>query len=193
MRRVSDPRKGVWRTPDWLFQPLHALLGFELDAAASRQNAKCPRYFDEERNALARPWEASSVWCNPPYGCEPGTDVWVEHGRSWAERLRNRVTMLIPVKADTAWYHDLVWGSCRVQTSAKLEGPVPGRWYRMREPWGYVELLELRGRVNFGGADGPGFFASSVVVYGAGPRPLLPRLESITPLAAGGHSTRRRE
>ncbi|WP_414654015.1 DNA N-6-adenine-methyltransferase [Hyalangium sp.] len=176
MRRATDPRKGVWRTPDWLFEPLDELLTFDLDAAASRANARCARFFSEERSGLTRPWDGRSVWSNPPYGQKPGTDVWVEHGRGWAERLGNRITMLVPVKADTAWYHDLVWGRCRVQASAKLEGPLPGRWYRLEEAFGYVELLELRGRVDFGGAKGPGFFASAVVVYGAGPRPLLPAL-----------------
>lgn len=178
MRRAwPDPRKGVWETPDWVFSPLHTLLRFDLDAAASRENAKCRRYFNEERSALERPWDAESVWCNPPYGREPGTGVWVEHGRGWAERLRNRVTMLVPVKADAAWYHDLVWGRCRVQASAKLDGPLPGRWYRLEEAWGYVELLELRGRVDFGGMTTTGFFASAVVLFNAGTRPVLPALE----------------
>lgn len=175
--KPPDPRRGVWSTPDWLFQPLNALLRFDLDAAASRENAKCRRYFSEQRSGLTRPWDGTSVWCNPPYGQKPGTGTWVEHGRGWAERLRNRVTMLVPVKADTAWYHDLVWGCCRVQTSAKLDGALPGRWYRLKEAAGYVELLELRGRVAHGGMDGPGFFASAVVLFNAGPRPVLPQLE----------------
>lgn len=185
--RPTDPRKGRWSTPDWLFQPLDALLRFDLDAAADKENAKCRRHLSQgRRSALTYPWDGASVWCNPPYGQQPGTDVWVELGRSWARRLRNRVTMLVPVKADTAWYHDLVWGECRVQTSAKLEGPVPGRWYRLREAFGYVELLELRGRVDFGGAAGPGFFASAVLLFNAGPRPVLPLLErqSLSPLAS---------
>lgn len=179
MSRPMDPRKGRWSTPDWLFHPLNTLLSFDLDAAASKANKKCGRYFTEQQNALARPWDGKSVWCNPPYGQKPGTDVWVQHGRGWAERLGNRACLLIPVKADTAWYHELVWGRCRVQTSANLRGPVPGRWYQLREPWGYVELLELRGRVNFGGAEGPGFFASAVVLFNAGPSPVLPRLEAL--------------
>jgi hypothetical protein len=90
--------------------------------------------------------------------------------------------MLVPVKAETAWYNDLVWGRNRVIASSVLRGPVPGRWYRLDERWGSVELLELRGRVNFaeGEKETPswsGFFASAVVLYNAGKRPVLPDLE----------------
>lgn len=185
MRRIPDPRRGVWPTPDWVFKPLNQLLHFDLDAAAGVENAKCRRYFTKEKSALERPWDGRSNWCNPPYGQDPGTDVWVQHGRGWAERLRNRTTMCIPVKADTVWYHDLVWGRNRVQTSAKLVHRPPlgrslsGRWYQLDEGDGFfVELLELRGRIPF---DGPntGFIASAIVLFNAGPVPVLPRLEQL--------------
>lgn len=182
--RPADPRKGRWSTPDWLFQPLNTLLRFELDAAADKENTKCRKYLSQgKRSGLVYPWDAESVWCNPPYGQQPGTDVWVELGRSWAARLRNRITMLIPVKADTAWYDELCWGRNDVVASARIRAPeykgrsIRGRWYRLREDFGYVELLELRGRVDFGGASGPGFFASAVVLFNAGRRPVLPQLE----------------
>jgi phage N-6-adenine-methyltransferase len=182
MRRPADPRKGVWETPDWLFKPLHQLLRFDLDAAADAKTKKCTRYFSQARSALTRPWDGSSTWCNPPYGCEPGTEVWVERGRYWARYYGNRVTMLLPVKADTTWYHELVWGQNRVVDSGVLRGPVPGRWYRLEEAWGYVELLELRGRVDFGDTKKPGWFASSVVLFNAGRVPVLPGLERLAPM-----------
>ncbi len=190
MRRAKDPRKGRWSTPDWLFQPLNALLRFDLDAAADKGNAKCPRFFSKARSALdGRPWDGESVWSNPPYGQDPGTEVWVECGLFWARRLRNRITFNIPVKADTAWYHELVWGRNRVVASAVLGGPVPGRWYRLDEGWGYNELLELRGRINYGGADGPGWFASAVVLYNAGPRSVLPQLQRLVLTGPGRPGT----
>ena len=71
--RPADPNKGVWPTPDWLFAPLHARHRFDLDAAASKSNAKCRRFFSEQQNALTRAWKARCFWNNPPYGCEPGT------------------------------------------------------------------------------------------------------------------------
>lgn len=182
MRRANVSTRGgahndVWATPDWLWRPLDELLRFELDAAADKRNAKCRRFYDERANGLVQPWDAASVWINSPYGRKDSpTEAWVRKARATAAELGNRVTALLPVKADTTWWHDAVWGSNRVVTSAVLGEPIAGRWYRLRERWGFVEVLELRGRVNFGGAAGPGWFASAVVVFNAGPVPLLPQL-----------------
>lgn len=173
---MTDPRAGVWPTPDRLFRPLEQLLRFDLDAAATARNTRCKRFHSPRANGLVQPWDGASVWCNPPYGQKPGTETWVAHGRRECERLRNRVTLLVPVKAETAWYQDLVWGRNQVIDSLVLTGQVPGRWYRLREPDFFVELLELRGRVSFGG-DGPGWFASAVVLFNAGPEPVLPYLD----------------
>lgn len=178
MRR-PDPRKGKWSTPDHIFKPLDQVLHFDLDVAASPDNAKCPRYFTKRTSALERAWDGRSVWHQPPYGQTPTTADWMAYAHGQVLQLRNRVTSLIPVKADTRWYHQLVWGQNKVQTSANLSGPLPGRWYRLRERWGFVELLELLGRIPFGGAKGGGFFASAVVVFNAGPHPVLPRMSQL--------------
>lgn len=167
--RPADPKRGVWPTPDWLFQPLHARHQFDLDAAADKGNAKCPRFFDVRTSALARPWSSRCFWLNPPYGCEPGTGTWVEYARRQIELGHAKSgCLLIPVKAETAWYQDAVWGDCRVIASRKVtDGPLAGRWYRLREPLWDVEVLELRGRVSFstGGKTETGFFASALVFF----------------------------
>lgn len=59
--------KEDWGTPRWLFRACNAVSSFQLDAAASSENALCPVYYTDETNGLARDW-ASSTWCNPPYG-----------------------------------------------------------------------------------------------------------------------------
>lgn len=181
--RPADPNKGIWPTPDWLFKPLHRRHRFDLDAAASASNAKCAKYFTEKDNALVRPWKARCFWNNPPYGCEPGTDAWVEHARRQVELGHAKSgCLLIPVKAETAWYQDLVWGQNRVIASRKVtEGDLSGRWYRLREPHFDVEVLELRGRVSFAQGNGrteTGFFASALVFFNAPARPALLHLEA---------------
>lgn len=170
--RPGDPNKGVWPTPGWLFDPLHRRHRFDLDAAASASNAKCPRFFTEKQNALARPWTSRCFWNNPPYGTEPSTGVWVEYARRQVELGHARSgCLLIPVKAETAWYQDAVWGDCRVVASRKVaDGPFAGRWYRLKEPRWPVEVLELRGRVSFstgGTKTETGFFASALVFFNA--------------------------
>lgn len=176
--RPADPNKGVWPTPDRIFAPLHARHRFDLDAAASPSNAKCRRYFTEKQNALAQKWRCRCFWNNPPYGTEPGTDAWVAHARRQVE-LGHATSgcLLIPVKAETAWYQDLVWGHNDVVASRKVTtGPLRGRWYRLREPRFDVEVLELRARVSFGEGTGRstnGFFASALVFFNPGPTPAL--------------------
>lgn len=171
--RPTDPNKGVWPTPDWLFGPLHARHRFDLDAAASKSNAKCRRYFSEQQNALARPWHSRCCWLNHPYGVEPGNGIWVAYARRQVELGHaKRLCCLVPVKAETAWYQDVVWGDNRVIASRKVtDGPLAGRWYRLREPSFDVEVLELRSRVPFG--EGSGFFASALVFFNAPARPAL--------------------
>lgn len=166
--RPADPNKGIWPTPGWLFGPLNVRFNFGLDAAASRENTKCKRYYTEKDNGLVQPWDAPCTWCNPPYGTDPSTDAWVQHGRRNAVDFRNTQVMLVPVKAETAWYQDLVWGENRVIRSAKPVGRFGGRWYLLQEKRMLVEVLELRGRVSFGvDRKGNGFFASALVAFGA--------------------------
>ena len=172
--RPADPRRGVWPTPLELYAPLNERHRFDLDAAASRSNAKCTRYFTEKDNALSLKWRSRCFWLNPPYGQKPGTDVWVAHARHQVELGHaDSGCLLVPVKADTAWYNDLVWGSCHVVDSRKVtRGPLQGRWFRLAERLFDVEVLELRGRVSFG-ADGAGFFASALVFFNPPARPAL--------------------
>ena len=58
-----------WSTPDDLFGELSRDFDFDLDACASPTNAKCPRYFTKEQDALRQSWHGT-VWMNPPYGDE---------------------------------------------------------------------------------------------------------------------------
>lgn len=172
--RPADPNKGVWPTPDWLFGPLHRRHRFDLDAAASDDNAKCRRYFTVRTSALARPWDCRCFWLNPPYGTEPSTGVWVEYARGQVEAgIAQSGCLLVPVKAETAWWQDFVRGRNRVVASAKVtDGPLQGCWFRLREARWDVEVLELRRRVSFGGGNG-GFFASALVFLNPGRRPAL--------------------
>lgn len=176
----AGPNDDVYPTPDRIFRPLDSLLRFDLDVAANRHNAKCRRYYTERDNGLIQPWNGRSVFVNPPYGRKDyPTGSWVAKARETVKEFDNRVTLMIPVKADTTWYHDGIWGRNRVRDSAILLGPIPGRWYQLDEGRGlYVELLELRGRVSFRGEDETGWFASAVVLFNAGRRPVLPALQT---------------
>jgi len=51
--------KNNWETPQELFDALHAEFGFTLDAAASDENHKLPRYYTAETDGLSQDWGGS--------------------------------------------------------------------------------------------------------------------------------------
>lgn len=95
-----------WRTPSWLFTLLDKEFGFDLDAAATTENALCDMYYTEEIDALKQEWgkDGSVAWLNCPYGRLIGKFV----AKAYAETLRFpelTVVMLIPARTDTKWWH----------------------------------------------------------------------------------------
>lgn len=105
-RRGADDNADDRRTPPDLFAALHARFGFTLDAAASAENAKLPRFFAREQDALKHSWAGERVWCNPPYS---DIGAWVT--KAWAEiRLEAKlIAMLLPAnRTEQGWWQDLV-------------------------------------------------------------------------------------
>ncbi len=92
-----------WETPQWLFDELSGIYGgFTLDPCATRQNAKCGRYFTRAEDGLAQPWDGK-VFMNPPYGREIGR--WVE--KAYETSLSGAlVVCLLPSRTDTRWWQD---------------------------------------------------------------------------------------
>jgi|TARA_R110002110_G_scaffold255963_3_gene471836 phage N-6-adenine-methyltransferase len=101
-----------FRTPAYIFEGAQNLFDvtFNLDVAASEENALCSAFFTEEGNALERSWgihrAGSHVWCNPPYN---KIGPWVNHA---IDQLRNNdacesVTFLVPASTCTYWFEDL--------------------------------------------------------------------------------------
>ena len=77
-----------WTTPSALFRALDRRFGFELDPAATRENALCPMFFTEADDGLSLPkCRTESEW-----GCP-------------------LICALIPARTDTRWWHDYVRGS----------------------------------------------------------------------------------
>jgi phage N-6-adenine-methyltransferase len=162
---MADERDGEWETPLWLFLPLHKLYKFQLDAAASKANALCKRFFTKEHDALARPWDAMSVWCNPPYG--KTTWDWVAYGRAQAAaKLGRLVCMHIPHKADVnSYFDDIKIGRvCFEERFTDGRGKDGILTRRMTDNL-IIDIREYRQRISYGGTSGTGWFASMDVVY----------------------------
>jgi phage N-6-adenine-methyltransferase len=101
--------KQDWGTPEAFIDAVEKefRFGFDLDACAHSGNNKCFRYFTEEDDALIQNWDASYVWCNPPYR---GVKNWIKKAiyETQVKKYASEVWMLIPARTDTKWFHDLV-------------------------------------------------------------------------------------
>lgn len=112
--RIDDPLPGQhlnqglfssltpeWPTPTGVFQALNTRYHFDLDACATRENAKCERYFSLEQDALRQEW-TGTVWANPPYGRELGR--WLKKAYESSQQGAT-VVCLVPARTDSHWWH----------------------------------------------------------------------------------------
>ncbi len=124
-----------WETPQDFFDGLNKRFHFSIDVCENDKNAKCPVYYTPEQDGLKQPW-AGNCWMNPHYGREIGK--WIkkayEESRKWAT-----VVCLIPSRTDTAYWHDYVMKSDKVEF--------------------------VRERLKFGGATENAPFPNAVVIF----------------------------
>lgn len=103
---------------------------FDVDVAASKENAVCEYYYDEASDGLAQSWqvpepESGWAWCNPPYS---NIQPWVHKAHEEARNGVN-IALLVPASVGANWWRECV------------------------EPFAYAAFLN--GRITFVGADGP--------------------------------------
>jgi phage N-6-adenine-methyltransferase len=145
--------KDDWQTPPELFAQLDAEFHFDVDVAASAENAQCDDWIadDDYGGALTGGWvsprlvRAPVCWCNPPYsrGLQ-GKFI----AKAASERLKGVTTvMLIPARTDTKAFHRWIW-------DAETHQPRPG-----------IEVRFLPGRIKFVGAKHGAPFPSMIVVF----------------------------
>ena len=128
-------KSDIWRTPPDLYARLNEEFGpFNLDVAASDDNALCERYFTEEQDALIQDWGAGVCFCNPPY-----SKLYPFVAKAYEESLKGAtVVMLIPSRTDTRAFHQFIFGK--------------------------AEIRFLKGRLRFSNAPHPAPFPSCVVI-----------------------------
>jgi phage N-6-adenine-methyltransferase len=102
----SGPRRDVddRALPVEEFAKLHERFRFTVDAAASPENARLPRYWTREDCGLRASWAGERVWCNPPYSA---ITPWV--AKAWNEPAAELIVMLLPAnRTEQSWWQDLV-------------------------------------------------------------------------------------
>lgn len=118
-----------WHTPKWLFKQLNKEFHFVLDAAATKENTLCKKFFSKENSALNNPWPKGKwTFCNPPYSlcAEFAAKALSEmRGGSWS-------VLLVPARVETRWFCNSVHGKAqvrffkgRVRFSDKGSAPFP--------------------------------------------------------------------
>lgn len=149
-----------WSTPQAFFDVLDKEFAFEMDVAATPDNAKLLPCITPERDALAVDWydefhreaadeaRAAGVsppvcWLNPPYSrCAEFM------AKAALEALKGcTVVCLVPSRTDTRWWHQHVWDGIS------------------HLPWPGVEVRFIKGRLKFGDGKNSAPFPSVVVVF----------------------------
>ena len=142
--------KDSWETPSWLFDLLDREFHFQVDAAATKENAKLPAYFEDldAVPTLKFDWYCKGAWerffLNPPYSAG-NIDKFM--AKALEESLKGAVVVcLVPCATDTRWWHS----------------------YAMKAQ----EIRFIKGRVRFVGYDEDGnqvknspTFSSCVVIF----------------------------
>lgn len=84
---------------------------FDLDVCCSNENVPALKYYKYGNNdGLYEPWEEYN-WCNPPFDkCQK----WVQ--KAYGEQHNGKTTiMLIPVRTETAYWHDYILNNPNVR------------------------------------------------------------------------------
>jgi phage N-6-adenine-methyltransferase len=109
------------------FAPLHDRFAFTIDAAASHHNAKLPRYWTREDDALRQLWAGERVWCNPPYS-EIAAWVWKAWDQWGVFTTPELIVMLLPAnRTEQGWWQELVEPHLRARRPDFRVEFLPGR------------------------------------------------------------------
>ena len=98
-RRPEGHARQAMLTPAYVLEPVRDLLGgIALDPCTDPDNpTAADRFYCPPADGCAKPWDAPSVFCNPPYGQARGR--WVD--RCISEGEHRKVVLLIPAHTET--------------------------------------------------------------------------------------------
>ena len=94
-------KSNIWETPQEFFDMLDKEFAFTIDVCATKETAKCKRYYTPIDNGLEQIWQGR-CWMNPPYGRE--IIKWMEKAYKSAISKQATVVCLVPARTDTVWW-----------------------------------------------------------------------------------------
>ena len=99
---LFSSRSEEYGTPIELYNQLNEEFHFTLDPCASKENAKCQKYFTKQEDGLKQSWDGERVFMNPPYG---------KNIKEWmikASLSKALTVCLIHARTDTRWWWETV-------------------------------------------------------------------------------------
>ena len=121
-----------WYTPaEYIKAAREVMTSIELDPASceiANRVVRATKYYDVKTNGLLQPWQARSLWLNPPYGrtdSRSNQEIWsckliAEHE---AENVEEAI-LLVNAATDTEWFHRLwTYSICFVKQRINFYSP----------------------------------------------------------------------
>ncbi|GGK46116.1 DNA N-6-adenine-methyltransferase [Salinarimonas ramus] len=101
-------------TPQDVVRRIESVLnGIELDPCGHPKSpVRAERYIQKEEDGLKQPWNARTVFVNPPYS-ETGEFV-RKAAQEWKSRRAGSILLLLPVKTGFKWFQDDIMGTADV-------------------------------------------------------------------------------
>jgi phage N-6-adenine-methyltransferase len=111
MNKTSDE----YRTPPAFFKGVNAEFSFNLDVAASEENALCSIYYTPEISALENQWGpfGTVAWCNPPYS--PGNIPRFLAKAVEQKRRGVASVLLVPLDPGRSWMRHVIGEAAEVR------------------------------------------------------------------------------
>lgn len=109
-RRPDEHARQAMLTPEYVLEPVRAMFGgiIGLDPCTEPDNpTRAQKFYHLPMDGCVLPWDADTVWCNPPYG--EAKDRWVK--RCIAEGIWRRVALIIPAHTETRTFQYAL-GAC---------------------------------------------------------------------------------
>jgi len=135
-KAMVSSKSNEWATPQELFDNLNKEFNFLLDVAATKENAKCKKFYTLENSGLDKDWENSN-FMNPPYGGNTGK--WIK--KAYQESLKGRTTVcLIVSSTDRSYWHEYIFPFAS-------------------------QIRFIRGRLHFNNSKSSAPFASAIIIF----------------------------
>lgn len=101
---TPDVVRDLWSTPSELVAWMEIEYGdYDIDAAASKENAVCEKFYSKETNCLKRWWGSNKhIWLNPPYS---NITPFVKKAIEQMDH-NNQIDILLPCDTSTGWFYE---------------------------------------------------------------------------------------